>query len=147
MVFDEIFKEIIYPNLKEYLVENSIYSPCVTKVYTEQSKVFPLVTVNLSRVINNYGNLSYSEEYYPFRIDVNVYANDKSIDNTKISKITIADEITDLVESYFKENFKVTINRQDDLDNIDGSIRRNFIRISGILDTKFGEDNYKIYPQ
>lgn len=147
MVFDKIFKEIIYPELKQYLVDNSEYSPCVTRVYTEQSKVFPLVTVNLSRVINNYGNLSYSEENYPFRIDVNVYANDKSVNNKKISKITIADEISDLVETYFKNNYKITINRQDDLDNIDGSIRRNFIRINGILDTKFGEDNYMIYPR
>lgn len=147
MVVDDVYKEIIYPELKQYIVENSIYSPSVTKVYTEQSKVFPLVTVNLSRVINNYGNLSYSEENYPFRIDVNVYANDKTISGKKVSKITIADELSDLIETYFKSNYKVTVNRQDDIDNIDGTIRRNFIRISGVLDTKYGEGNYVIYPQ
>ena len=147
MVVDDVYKEIIYPELKQYIVENSIYSPSVTKVYTEQSKVFPLVTSNLSRVINNYGNLSYSEENYPFRIDINVYANDKTVDGKKVSKITIADELSDLIETYFKSNYKVTVNRQDDIDNIDGTIRRNFIRISGVLDTKYGEDKYVIYPQ
>lgn len=147
MIVDDIYKTIIYPGLKEYIITNSVYSPSVTKVYTEQSKVFPIVTVSLSRVINNYGNLSYSEENYPFRIDINVYANDKTINNSKTSKITIADEISDLVETYFKNNYRVTVNRQDDLENIDGTIRRNFIRISGVLDTKYGENNYVIYPQ
>lgn len=147
MVVDRIFKEIIYPELKQYIADNSIYSPSVTKVFTEQSKVFPLVTVQLPRVINEFGNLSYTEERYPFRIDVNIYANDKTIDNKKVSKITICDEITDIIETYFKTNYKVIINRQDDIDNIDGTIRRNFIRISGVLDTRFGENNYVIYPQ
>lgn len=155
MVVEEAFENIIYPGLKEYLIENSNYSPIVTKAYTEQSKVFPIVIVNLNRVINNYGNLTYGEENYPFRIDINIYANDKTIDivesgvstHKKVSKITIASEISGLVETYFKTNFRVTVNRQDDIDNIDGSIRRNFIRISGIFDTKFGEGNYVIYPQ
>lgn len=147
MIMDEIYKNTIFPALKQYLTENSIYSPYTTKVFTEQSKVFPLVTTHLSRVINNYGNLSYTEETYPFRIDINVYANDKTVSGSKVSKVTIADEISDLVETYFKSNYKVTINRQDDIDNIDGTIRRNFIRVSGVLDTKYGENNYVIYPQ
>ena len=147
MIVDEIFKNIIYPELKQYVTENSDYSPSVTKVFTEQSKVFPLVTVHLSRVINNYGNLSYTEETFPFRIDINSYAIDKTVNGQKVSKITIADELSDLVETYFKSNYKVTINRQDDIDNIDGTVRRNFIRVSGVLDTKYGENNYVIYPQ
>jgi hypothetical protein len=147
MVVDEVYKNIIYPELKAYVTTNSIYSPSVTKVYTEQSKVFPLITVNLSRVINNYGNLSYTEETYPFRIDINVYAVEKTVNGQKVSKITIADELSDLIETYFKSNYRVTINRQDDIDNIDGTVRRNFIRVNGVLDTKYGEDNYVIYPQ
>ena len=147
MIVDEIYETVIYPELKQYLTENSIYNPAVTKVYTEQSKVFPLVTVQLSRVINNYGNLSYTEETYPFRIDINAYANDKTVNNQKVSKVTIANELSGLIETYFKSNYRVTVNRQDDIDNIDGTIRRNFIRINGVLDTKYGEDNYVIYPQ
>lgn len=147
MKFKELFDETILPNFKEYVITNSKYSPVVTDVLNEQSKVFPIVTVNASRVLNNYGNLSYTEENYPFRIDINMYANDKSLDGKKISKITIANELSNLVETYFKSNYKVTINRQDNFDNIDGTIRRNFIRVSGVLDTKFGENNYRIYPQ
>lgn len=147
MEVEKIYDEKIYPELKQYLTENSKYSPATTKVYTEQSKVFPIVTVCLSRVINNYGNLSYTEERFPFRIDINVYSNDKTIDGKKVSKITICDEICANIENYFRTNYKVTINRQDDIDNIDGTIRRNFIRISGVLDTKYGENKYVIYPQ
>lgn len=146
MIAKKIFKEKIFPELKEYVETNSIYSPLVTKVFTEQSKVFPIATVQLIRERQNFGNLTYGEKRYPFRIEINVYSNDKVINNKKVSKIAITDEISDLVETYFNENCKVSISRNDDTANIDGTIRRNLIIIEGIVDTKLGEDNVIIYP-
>ena len=118
----------------------------VTKVFTEQSKVFPLVTVRLVKEKQKFNTLTYGEKTYPFRIEINVYSNDKSIDNTKVSKIVITDEISDLIETYFNENCKVSLTREDDIANIDGNIRRNLIVVEGIVDTKLGEDNLIIYP-
>ena len=146
MIAKKIFKEKIFPELKEYVETNSIYSPLVTKVFTEQSKVFPIAVVQLIRERQNFGNLTYGEKRYPFRIEINVYSNDKVINNKKVSKIAITDEISDLVETYFNENCKVSISRNDDTANIDGTIRRNLIIIEGIVDTKLGEDNVIIYP-
>ena len=146
MRINDLYKEKIYPELKEYIVNNSIYNPVVTKVYTEQSKVFPIVTVELSSARQKFNNLTWGEKTYPFRIDINVYSNDKTTNNAKVSKIAITDEISDLVETYFNNNYKVSISRQDDIANIDGSIRRNLIRIDGILDTKWGEEGLTIYP-
>lgn len=142
----QLYNEKIFPELKEYVETNSSYSPLVTKVHTEQSKVFPIVIVQLVREKQIFNTLTWGEKTYPFRIDINVYSNDKTINNTKVSKKTITDEISDLIEGYFNENYKVSITRQDDMANIDGNIRRDFIRIDGILDTKWGEEGLTIYP-
>jgi hypothetical protein len=142
----QLYNEKFFPELKNYVETNSIYSPIVTKVYTEQSKVFPIVTVQLVRERQIFNNLTYGEQTYPFRIDINVYSNDKTINNTKVSKKTITDEISDVVIDYFDSNYKVSITRQDDIANIDGNIRRDLIRIDGILDTKWGEEGLTIYP-
>ncbi len=146
MRVNELYKEKIYPELKEYIETHSLYSPVITKVYTEQSKVFPIVTVQLVRERQVFNNLTWGEKTYPFRIDINVYANDKTINNTKVSKIVITDEISGIIEDYFNDSCKVSISRQDDIANIDGNIRRNFIRVEGILDTKWGEEGLTIYP-
>ena len=146
MRVNDLYKNKIYPELKEYIETNSIYSPVVTKVYTEQSKVFPIITVQLVRERQIFNTLTWGEQTYPFRIDINIYSNDKTVNNTKISKIVITDEISGLIEDYFNNNYKISVSRQDDIANIDGNIRRNFIRVEGILDTKWGEDGLTIYP-
>lgn len=142
----ELYNEKIFPELKSYIETNSIYSPKVTKVYTEQSKVFPIITVQLVRERQIFNNLTWGEKTYPFRIDINVYSNDKTVNNTKVSKIVITDEIAGLVEDYFNDNYKISVSRQDDMANIDGNIRRDFIRVEGILDTKWGDNDLTIYP-
>lgn len=146
MEVKKLFNEKIFPELKQYIETNSKYSPIVTKVYTEQSKKFPIVTVQLVRERQVFGNLSYGERRYPFRVNINVYSNDKTINNTKVSKIAITDEISELVETYFNESCKISLNREDDIANIDGNIRRNIIIVDGILDTKLGEEDIIIYP-
>lgn len=146
MVVKKLYNDKIYPELKSYVETNSMYSPVVTKVFTEQSKVFPLVTVRLVKERQKFNTLTYGEKTYPFRIEINVFSNDKSVDSTKVSKIVITDEISDLIETYFNENCKVSLSRQDDIANIDGNIRRDLIVVEGIVDTKLGEDNLIIYP-
>ncbi len=142
----QLYNEKFFPELKSYVETNSIYSPLVTKVYTEQSKVFPIVTVQLVRERQIFNTLTWGEQTYPFRIDINVYSNDKTINNTKVSRKTINDEIVGLIEDYFNNNYKISISEQLDLANIDGNIRRDFVRVEGILDTKWGEDGLTIYP-
>ena len=143
---NRLFNEKIYPELKEYVETHSLYSPLVTKVYTEQSKVFPIMTVQLAREKQIFNTLTWGEKTYPFRIYINIYSNDKSVNNTKVSKIAITDEISDLVETYFNESCKVSLTREDDIANIDGTIRRNIIIVEGIVDTKWGDNEIVVYP-
>ena len=143
---DEIFKETIFPELKRYVETNSIYSPKVTKKQVLDSKTFPIVPVTLLPIENTYNNLTYGEQTYTFGIDINVYAQDKVLGTDKLSKKTVCDEVTKHVVDYFKK-YHVTTRVEYDKLNIDENVHRNNVKITGKLDTKYGEDNLVIYPR
>jgi len=146
LIVENIFNNHIYINLKEYVENNSIYNPKVTKKQPQESKVFPIVPVKLLPIENKYNNLSYGEETYSFGIEINIYSQDKYTNNLKISKKTVCDEVTNKVIEYFKNNYKVSIKVEYDMPNIDSDIHRNYVRITGKLDTKYGNDKLVIYP-
>lgn len=147
MIVETVFKDIIYPKLKHYVESKSIYNPKVTKKQVLDSKIFPIVPVKLLPVEIQYNNLSYGEETYTFGIDINIYAQDKTIGTNKLAKKTICDEVTRQVEEFFRTTYNVTIKTEYDLLNIDSSVHRNNVRITGKLDTKYGLDNLVIYPK
>lgn len=142
MIVENIFEDKIFPELKKYVEEKSIYKPTVTKAMPQQSKVFPIVPVKLLPVTNKYNNLSYGEETYTFGIEINVY----SMASGKASKRTICNEVTKHAVNYFKNNYHVTIKTELDAINADSNVHRNIIKITGKLDTKYGLDNLVIYP-
>lgn len=146
MIIQDIFEKLIFPELKAYVEANSKYTPLLTKKLPQESKVFPIVPVRLMPFENRFNNLSYSEETYDFTIDINIYSIDKTIDELKISKRTICNEITEKIVEYFRENLKVKIKVETDVPNIDTNVHRNNVRISGKLDTKYGENKLVIYP-
>ena len=146
MIVEDIFENTIYPKLKKYVENTSIYKPLVTKKMTQESKIFPIVPIKLLPVENQYNNLSYGEETYTFGIDIGVYSTDKIIDDKKVSKRTICNEITGVIVDYLKSNYHVTIKTELDVANIDTDVHRNNIRITGKLDTKYGLNKLVIYP-
>lgn len=145
MVVEEVFEDIIYPNLKEYVEANNAYGARVTKAYPETSKVFPIIPVRLLPVTNKYNNFSYGEETYTFGIEIEVFAIDKAEGLEKVSKKTICDELVNLIVNYIKENYHFTIRVTHDVPNQDTNVYRNLIRLSGTLDTKY-EGRLFIYP-
>jgi hypothetical protein len=145
MVVEEVFEDIIYPNLKEYVETNNAYGARVTKAYPETSKVFPIIPVKLLPVTNKYNNFSYGEETYTFGIEIEVFAIDKAEGLEKVSKKTICDELVKLIVNYIKENYHLTIRVTHDVPNQDTNVYRNLIRLSGTLDTKY-EGRLFIYP-
>lgn len=146
MIVENLFDTKFYLEQKQYVETKSIYKPHVTKSNTQESKTFPIVPTKLLPVENQYGNLSYGEERYSFGIEVNVYAQDMTIDGKKVSKRTICNEIMGHVIDYYKTNYRVTVKTQLDAPNVDSNVHRNIIRITGVLDTKYGLDNLVIYP-
>lgn len=146
MIVENVFTDTIFPELKEYVETNSIYNPVVTKKKPQESKVFPIVPVNLLPITNKYNNLIYGEETFTFGINIEIYAIDTTINSLKVSKRTICDEVTSKVVEYFKK-YHVTITTNMDAINTDSNVHRNVVTINGILDTKYGLDNLVIYPR
>ena len=143
LVVENIFENIIYPKLKQYVETKSIYSPLVTKKKPQESKKFPIVPVKLLPVENEYNNLNYGEETYSFGIDIYIY----SIENGSDSKRTICNEVTSKIVEFFKTTYHVTIRTELDVPNADSNVHRNHVRITGKLDTKYGLDKLVIYPR
>lgn len=147
MVVEEVFEDIIYPNLKEYVENNNAYSAKVTKAYPETSKVFPIIPIKLLPITNQYNNFSYGEETYSFGIEIEVFATDVTdVETTKkISKKTVCDDLVEIIVNYIKENYRFTVKVTHDVPNSDTNVYRNLIRLSGTLDTKY-TDKLVIYP-
>ena len=146
MYVEQVFDEIIYPNLKEYIESNNTYSAKVVKVDVQDSKVFPIIPIKLLSITNRYNNLSYGEETYSFGIEIDIYAIDKTINNEKVSKKMICDNLTELIVNYLKENYHFIIKINHNAPNMDDEVHRTIIRLSGVLDTKYGDNNLVIYP-
>lgn len=143
----EVFNNKIYPELKSYIDNNSIYKPLVVKSKPSVSKVFPIVPIKLLPSQNTYGNLSYTQENFSFGIEIDINAQDKTFDGNKVSKRLICEEITNWIVKYFKENYRVTIYIDSNATITDDNVHRALVRISGVLDTRYGIDNLVIYPR
>ena len=146
MLTQEILENELYPDLKEYLEEHSNYSPILVKRYTGESKVFPIVTMLLYRTSRDYTTLTYGEKTYDFRLEIDVYAKDIVSEGAKVSKRIVGNEITKHIVDFFEEYYTVSIRVNYDTVNMDGEVYRNNVRISGVLDTKYGSDKLVTYP-
>lgn len=146
MLTQEIFENELYPDLKEYLEQHSNYSPVLVKRYTGESKVFPIVTMLLYRTSREYTTLTYGEKTYDFRLEIDVYAKDIVSEGAKVSKRIVGNEITKHIVDFFEEYYTVSIRVNYDTVNMDGEVYRNNVRISGVLDTKYGNDKLVTYP-
>lgn len=148
MLVEEVFEMKFYPELKEYIeTTDTLYSSKVVKNKPEDSKIFPIIPVKLlPRITNKYNNLNYGEETYSFGIEIEVYAINMTIDGKKVSKKTICDNLTKLIVNYIKDNYHFTVHITHDAPNIDSNVHRNIIQLTGVLDTKYGNDNLVIYP-
>ena len=146
-IVQNVFNEKIYPELKEYIETNSLYNPLVTKSKTTRSKRFPIIPVKLLPYNNKYNNLSYGEETYRFGIEVDINCQDKQIHDKQVSRRTICEELIELTMKYFKNNYRVRIRVNPNAINTDERVHRAIIRITGIIDTKYGLDRLVVYPR
>ena len=135
-----LFDDVFFPELKEYITSNSSYSPYVFKQEPED-KLFPVVVVKQSDVTGKYTTLKYTDYIYPFNMVINVYA----VQNGSISNATICDELTNIIEEFFYDVYKMKVQTCKNVANIDTNVHRNILYVSGRIDTKYG-DKLIIYP-
>lgn len=133
----ENFYEILYKDFKQYILNNSIYSPQIYKTPPQKPPKFPVVEFKMmdSKVDNNNCSIDNKEFYYivPFMITIytqNIGDLDKSI---------IADELSKLVNKYLM-NLGMLKSGQEDIPNVDTTFLRRIIS----YESKVGNKNYSI---
>lgn len=126
-IYDTIFDE-----LKTYLQSNSEYNPFVFKREPNDKK-FPLVIVKRLTDDSIYTTLKYTDEIYYMDLEINVFA----IQDKLISNMEIAEYTTNLIEKFFKDNYKVKVRISRDVFNIDPNVYRNIVFVSFKVETKY----------
>ena len=133
--------ETIFEELKTYLQDNSLYNPYVYKIESN-NKLFPVVVVKELFNESNYTTLKYTDEIYYIDLEINIYA----IQNNNVSNMTICNELTYLIEKFFKENYKVKVIISKDVPNLDTLVYRNLVNINFKVETKY-KDKLIISPK
>ncbi len=135
-----IYKQMLN-ELKTYLQENSTYKP---NVYEREpnKKEFPIVIMKELYDNSTYTTLKYTDEIYYLDYEIEIYAIQKG----NISNMTIANEITNKIEQFFKDNYKVRIRASRDVPNIDPNVFRNRVTIRFKVETKY-RDKLIISPR
>lgn len=135
-IYTQIFNE-----LKTYLEINSLYSPFVYKREPNDKK-FPVVIMKELYDNSIYTTLKYTDEIYYLDFEINIFAMQKG----NLSNMTIANEITNKIEQFFKDNYKVRVRARRDVDNIDPTVFRNIVTVRLKVETKY-KDKLIISPR
>ena len=131
----------IYKELKAYLKENSEYAVTVDTREPNKKK-FPIVIVSELSDDSIYTTLKYTDEIYYIDLEINTYA----VQDGNIPNKTIADETTNLIEQFFKDNYKVSLRTTRDVPNLDTNVYRNLTTVRFKVETKY-KDKLVISPR
>lgn len=123
-VYDEIFKYA-----KEYIKENSTYSPTILKD-TPPDKRFPLVLIKQIRDDLYNENLDKTDQRFYLGYEIEIYTMNKG----NIAKQTIANELMKLVNNVFDEHYGMNRKTNQEAPNVDTDIYRWNMRFEGKID-------------
>lgn len=135
------FYDYLFDDLKEYISSNSQYKPYIFKKEPED-KLFPLVVIKEMPRNGVSTTLNYTDYKYTFALEINVY----SLTNNGIAGKTICKEVSDLIERYFYDKYRMNVMITPNATNIDSSVDRTLIHVDCTLDAKY-KDKLIIYPQ
>lgn len=125
----------IYNNMfqyaKQYIKQKSIYSPEVFKNAPTESDIFPLVIIPKCKIILDEETLKYTERKYEIKFDIEIYATDKSMNNKKVSRNTIIQELEKLVYDVFEEHYGLLGKEPQIKPNADTNVARETISFTG----------------
>ena len=116
---------------KQYIKQKSIYSPEVFKNAPTESDIFPLVIIPKCRTILDEETLKYGERRYEVIFEIEIYATDKSINNKKVSRTTIIQELEKLVYETFEEHYGLLGGEPKITPNADTNVARETISFTG----------------
>ena len=126
--YNDIFKEY-----QKYIADNSNYDARVIKTYTSTSTKFPIISCQLSNFIDTeFCTIDMIEKYEEMYLTIDIYTQDKNIDNSTLASQLINDELTNLTIKFFEsKKMKRTLCRLTP--NADKSITRRTIQYQGLV--------------
>ena len=133
-IYDKIFQI-----LKQFLQNESQYSPIVSKMELRQSDKFPLVVI--TEEDNSYliGTTRLEETKSKLDYEINIYATDKNVNNTLVSKQEIARELAGLVDNVLGYNLKMIRRSCRPTPNLDKNIYRITMRYRARVNDNTGK--------
>ena len=131
----------IFQILKQFLVEESQYSPIVSKQELRQSDKFPLVVFTEEDNAYLIGTTRFEETKSRLDYEVNIYATDKKVGNSIVSRQVIARELEGLVDNVLGYNLKMVRRSSRPTPNLD----KNVYRITMRYRTNINDNTGKLY--
>ena len=127
-IYNELFKEY-----QKYIENNNSYNTRVVKAYTSTSTKFPIISCQLSNFIDtDYCTIDMVEKHDEMYLTIDIYTENKNIDNTTIASQQINDELTDLTIKFFEsKRMRKTLCRLTP--NADKNITRRTIQYQGLV--------------
>ena len=120
MDFNSLFLEY-----KQFIEENSIYSPRVVKDFTYKSTYFPIVDFKRNESVNSQNMTVDRIEYYDNEdFEINIYAQDKG----NISRNVIIDELTNLTHVFMGIHKNMNRTSCRNLPNLDTDVGRRMTK-------------------
>lgn len=124
--------EEVYSVLKKYLTdpETNPYNPSVTKLYkaTIDKKKFPLITIEEITNTLSQRTLGGNESISTVVYEINIYAINKIINKEEVGNMTIARQLSALVDNVLGEHFRMRRIYNSPTPNIDTTIYRITMR-------------------
>lgn len=136
---DEKFEEI-YQAYRKYMLENSKYSPEITKKNLETASKFPTVTFTMSNnTATDNCTIDYIEQYEEFYFTINIYTKDKTVDNKVVASQIINNELSKLTNEYLGQKLHMKKTLNSPTPNLDTSILRRTMRYQCMIGSAMGD--------
>lgn len=118
------FANQVYKDVKQYVSENDIYSTRVRNKSLKESDKFPLITVTEDDNVNEIVDTRFRESTDKMYFSVNIYAQDKAVENTTVSNVNIARELASMVDEIMGKKYKMKRTSCKPTPNLDDTIYR-----------------------
>ncbi len=119
----------MYQYAREYIKQNSQYSPSVLK-NTPPNKKFPLVLIKQINDDLYNENLDKTDQRFNLIYEIEIY----TMDSGKIAKQAISNEISLLVNDVFDEHYGMSRKENKEAPNVDTDVYRWYMRFEGKID-------------
>lgn len=126
--YDNVFK-----TLKDFINENSDYKVYVTKLPIDNSDKFPQVVLTEQDNSLSSATTRMEETRSLLAFEVNIYAQDKVINSSKIARMQIARDLSKLVDNVLGYGYRMQRITCTPTPNLDMNIYRITMRYTGIL--------------